>query len=188
MTNSGAEKARLRRARFAVCRHFRSAAPAYFWTSFVAWGKCPTIGLTKRKKESLSNGRLFLSNQNPIPLRISAVTPRPALFVVPSAAQLRLISGPPLSRGENARLSGGEASADRLPPLPPAASPLGWLPMAVPSFSRMGIYFVSPIKSNPPGSGQFPDPGGSFCEKKVSREESRRSSQSRRGWRTRSRG
>ena len=28
-----------------VCHHFRSAAPAYFQASFVAWGKCLTIGI-----------------------------------------------------------------------------------------------------------------------------------------------
>ena len=47
MTNSEAEKARLRRARFAVCRHFHSAAPAYFEKPPVARRKRLTIGIAK---------------------------------------------------------------------------------------------------------------------------------------------
>ena len=47
MTNRGAEKARQGRARSPVCRHFWSAAPAYFEKPPVAWGKRPTIGIVK---------------------------------------------------------------------------------------------------------------------------------------------
>ena len=131
MTNSGAEKARLCRARFAVCRHFRSAAPAYFDLPPVARGKRLTIGIAIPPLFAFPPPKKNCHTQRVPPHKTSGCTApstRKAYSDLPPVAWRKRptigLNIPYVTRTKTLPAAAPQLRRDPPPSAPP---PLGWL-------------------------------------------------------------